>query len=128
MVMMTLWRAANDDSISDCASFSTTRGAAEAYLSNPGFGGRTLYRAEVEIDAAKVLDLIDCDDAIERLCDVTGKAHPGAIDADEWAPRISYEIRDAGYEWVRVLESYPSETETWIFVGSNDPEMVEVEA
>lgn len=126
MATMTLWRAAEDDSISDCASFATSRATAEAYLANPGFGGRHLYRAEVEIDPAKTLDLIECDDAIEMICEVTGLDHPGAIGPDEWVPRISYTIRDAGYEWVRVRESYPAETETWIFVGSDDPEMEEV--
>lgn len=34
-----LWRAADDDYISDSASFSEKRAAAEAYLSNRGFGG-----------------------------------------------------------------------------------------
>ena len=124
----TLWRAADDDLIVGSASFAAEREDAEAYLRNPGFGGRSLYRAIVEIDDAQVLDLYDLRDPIARICEVTGLSHPGAIGADEWVPRISYDLRAAGYEWVRVRESYPENSETWTFVGEDDPDMEQVEA
>lgn len=122
----TLWRAADTDTIVDSASFSADRGAAEAYLDNPGFGGAILWRAEVEVESETLLDLYDVDEeeAFGRLCDLTGLPHPGAIGVDEWVPRISYDLRDAGIEWVRVRESYPAGADTWIFVGTDDPEMV----
>jgi hypothetical protein len=123
--MKTLYRAANDDIITDCASFAETAEAARLYLDNPGFGGRTLYRAEVEIDAAHVLDVTDSYDATAEIAERAGQEHPGAIGADEYAARVSYELRDAGVEWVVVRESYPAETTTWIWVGGDEPEMIE---
>lgn len=129
MTSVTLYRAADDDIIVGSASFATDIDAARAYLDNPGFGGRNLYRAEVEMDEAKVLDLFDMDHeaAVEAICALTDLSAPGAIGVDEWVPRICYQLRDAGIEWVRVRESHPEDTETWIFVGSDDPEMEEVE-
>lgn len=118
-----LYRAADDDLIVGSASFSTSLDAARAYQDNPGFGGANLYVTDVEIDPKTVLDLYDEPEPVARLADLLGVGHPGAIEADEWVPRVSYDIRDLGYEWVRVCESYPTDTETWIFVGSEDPEL-----
>ena len=77
----------------------------------------------MEIDPGTLLDLVAAEDPIQAIMDQTGLSHPGAIGADEWVPRISYDLREAGIEWVRVRESYPAETVTWIFVGSDDPDM-----
>jgi hypothetical protein len=123
MTTLTLYRAADTDTWSDCASFAESLEAARTYLDNPGFGGSHLWTTTVEIDESTVLDLTDCDDAVAVIVDRIGSEHPGAIGADEYAPRVSYELRDAGVEWVRVRESYPADTITWIFVGSNDPEL-----
>jgi len=141
MMTKTLWRAADDDSISDSACFAETVETARLYL-DPGFagqapamggrmvgfGGRRLYRAEVTIDPSRVLDVADVRDATGAIADVIGVRHPGAIEADDYAPRVSYEIREAGYDWVRVQECYPADTITWIFVGALnvEPEMEEV--
>ena len=76
---MILWRAANDDYISDSASFAECRESAELYLNNPGFGGSTLYYAEVEI--SEYLDLTGSD-AMELLQATLGSDHDfGAIGA-----------------------------------------------
>lgn len=124
-IYKTLWRAADDDIVVDTASFSVSREAAELYLDNPGFGGAKLWTAKVSIEESQLLDLYDLADdaAFAAICDLTGLTHPGAIGVDEWVPRISYELRDAGIAWVRVRESYPVDSETWIFVGQDDPEM-----
>jgi hypothetical protein len=124
---MKLYRAAEDDIIVDCASFATSLEVARSYLDNPGFGGRNLYVADVEIDPETVLDLYGASDPVAKIMEVTGHEHPGAIGADEWVPRISYDLRDAGYQWVRVRESFPADSETWIFVGDDDPDMEIVE-
>jgi hypothetical protein len=131
---VTLYRAADSDILpSDSASFSESREAAEAYMGgrNPGYGGAALWSTEIEIDldSESVLDLVEVRDGVQVIADRIGRAHPGAIGADEWAPRVSYELRDAGVVWVRVQESYPEDSITWIFVGAYDvaPEMTEVE-
>lgn len=121
-----LYRAADDDIVTDNASFSTTREAAQAYLDNPGFGGRSLYRADVEIDPKRTLDLFDSSDPIGDIMKRTGLDHPGAIGADEWVPRVSSHLREKDIDWVRVRESYPENSETWIWVGGDDPEMIEL--
>jgi hypothetical protein len=125
---MILWRAANDDHISDSASFAETRETAEAYLDNPGFGGDTLYYTEVEID--DYLDLTGSD-AMELLLEAIDSDHSyGAIGVDELVPRVAGKLADAGIQWVKVNESFPSETTTWIYVGGvmgDEPELIEAE-
>lgn len=125
---ITLWRTADDDLVVGSASFSTSKAAAKKYLDNPGFGGRNLYRAKVEINRDELLDLYDEDheEAVRKITDLIGGDDPGAIGIDEWVPRVADKLQDAGIEWVRVRESYPSDSETYIFVGSNDPEMDEM--
>jgi len=123
---MILWRAADDDYIRDSASFAEDRDAAELYLDNPGFGGDTLYYAEVEID--EYLDLTG-EDAMEVLQARLGSDHDfGAIGIDELVPRIALRLRDAGVQWIKVNESYPQDSTTWIYVGGSlgdEPELVE---
>jgi hypothetical protein len=122
---MRLWRAATDDHIGDSASFAECRESAEAYLNNPGFGGDTLYRADVDADP---LDLTG-DDAMDVLLDAIGSDHDyGAIGVDELVPRIADRLAGAGIQWVRVRESYPADTITWIYVGGvcgDEPELIE---
>lgn len=125
--MTTLYRAADDCFVTDCASFSADIDVARAYLSNPGFGGRTLFVAEVDLDSARVLDLYDERDPVQTLVDLLDLHHPGAIGADEWVPRICDKLANAGYEWVRVRESYPADAVTYIWVGGDDPDLEEVE-
>lgn len=125
---ITLYRASDDDIITDTASFSTTLDAAKAYLDNPGFGGGTLWKSEVEINPDELLDLYDMDEdeAIAKIRKLTGVGNPGAIGIDEWVPRIAEQLQDAGIIWVRVRESYPEGTETYIYLGGgDDPEMTE---
>lgn len=123
---MRLWRAAADDHISDCASFAESREAAEAYLNNPGFGGGTLYCCDVEIE--EYLDLTGRD-AMDLLMAAIDSDHDyGAIGVDELVPRVAGKLADAGVQWVKVSESYPVDTVTWIYVGGvmgDEPEMVE---
>lgn len=64
---------------------------------------------------AKLLDLTKEDDPTATVADLIGQSHPGAIGADEFVPRVSYELRDKGIEWVKVKESYPENTTTWVF-------------
>lgn len=124
---MKLWRAASDDHIGDSASFSESRESAELYLDNPGFGGATLYVCEVE--PVGVLDLTG-DDAMSALMAAIDSDHDyGAIGVDELVPRIAALICDAGYQWVKVCESYPIDTVTWIYIGGVDgdePELLPV--
>ena len=123
---MILWRAANDDYISDSASFAECRESAEAYLNNPGFGGSTLYFAEVEI--SDYLDLTGSD-AMDILQATLGSDHDfGAIGIDELVPRIASRLCDAGVQWVKVCESYPEDSTTWIYVGGglgDEPTLIE---
>ena len=125
---MILWRAANDDYISDSCSFAETRESAELYLDNPGFGGSTLYTAEVEI--GEYLDLTGSD-AMEILQTTLGSDHDfGAIGIDELVPRIASRLCEAGVQWVKVCESYPEDSITWIYVGGglgDEPTLIEAE-
>lgn len=125
MAKVKLYRAAEDDIVTDSASFSEDVEAAKAYLDREGSSGgkRKLWTTTIDPHAVRVLDVVEEDDPTEVIADFLGKAHPGSIGADEYVPRVSYELRDLGIEWVRVLESYPEESITWIWVGGDDPEM-----
>lgn len=121
---MKLYRASNDDHISDSASFAETRETAEAYLDNGGFGGGTLYTADVE--PSDVLDLTGDDAMSELLAAIDSDHDYGAIGVDELVPRLAGRLCDSGYQWVRVCESYPVNTVTWIYVGGpcgDEPEL-----
>jgi hypothetical protein len=127
-----LWRAAQDDYIRDTASFAADREDAEAYRDNRGYGGPVLYRAEVEIDEAEVLDLYDLDesDAIRAIRERTGLPHPGAISPDVWVAWIATDLESAGIRWVRVRDTYPEGAETWTYIShadADDLELIEVE-
>lgn len=130
--MTNLWRSADDDSLpTGCAAFAEQREAAEAYLANPGFGGATLWSAEVEFADGELLDIYDAADPVEALCEAAGVSHPGAIGADEWLPRdveLQDALRERGICWVRVRESYPEDAATWLWIGpwENEPELTEV--
>lgn len=129
---MILWRAADDDSIDHTASFSACREHAEAYLRNPGFGGRVLHRARVQIDPAALLDLYDLssDDAVQALLSRISMdrvpAHAIGLTADVLAPQLQSELEAAGIQWVRVRDTYPDDCETYIWISGDEPELVAV--
>src|SRR5690606_12465119 len=106
------------------------RESAELYLDNPGYGGDTLWRATASVDDDRVLDLSDYSSGstagMEALADATGLQLPCGIGLDEWIPQACEEIAAAGYDWVKVRESYPENSTTWIYVGGPEPEMEEV--
>lgn len=124
---ITLYRASDDGLIVGSASFAETLETARVYRDNPGFGGGLLWRAEVVPEG--VLDLTTDEDPTTALAGMLGVRHPGAIGADEWVPRVSDQIAAAGYRWVRVVESYPEDTVTWIWVGDScdEPDLEEIE-
>lgn len=114
---MKLYRAADDDVIVGSASFSEDLEAAELYMDNPGYGGSTLYQVEIDPDDYRILDLTDCDDEHQAVMDAVGiDQHPGAIGVDEWVPQIAHRLSE-DYDFVRVRESYPADSITWIFLG-----------
>ena len=123
-----LWRAANDDYVDTGYSFAEKRSIAEAYLNNPGFGGDSIYRAKVEFDDGQVLDLTE--KSVGQVAKMLGVQHPGAIGLDEWLPRspqLLERLRDAGSLWVLVKESFPSNTTTWIWIGTGADDEPELE-
>lgn len=125
-IKKTLYRASDDDTIVGSGSFSTKKEHATQYLNNPGFGGKNLYRAKIEVHDHQLLDLYEDDSHVEAFKRL-GIPQAGAIGVDELIPRIadrSDVFRRHGIEWVRVKESHPYESDTWVFVGSNDPDMV----
>ena len=125
---MILWRAADNDYIGHTASFASCRIDAEAYLDNAGFGGSTLFQTEVEPE--NVLDLYDSADSIEDLLTALGMdelpSHVVADSADVAVCQLQSELEAAGFEWVRVRDTYPTDCETWTFISGDEPEVIEV--
>jgi hypothetical protein len=121
-----LYRAANDEDVNtDSTAFAEERESAETYFDNPGYGGENLYRADVEVDPDRVLDMTTHSDPVAALADWLGVGNPGAIGVDEWVPQIADKLLAAGIHWVRVPESNPPDTMTWVHIGggADDPEL-----
>ena len=127
---MDLYRAAKDDYVDTGYSFAESIEAARAYLDNPGFGGASLYTAVIDPRPEQVIDLTDV--STSELADMLGLSDPGAIGVDEWIPRdpgVTDGLRELGYLWAVVRESYPANTRTWIWCGvfaDGEPELTEL--
>ena len=126
-----LWRVADDDYIPDAASFARERVDAEAYFDNPGYGGASLWRAVADVPEDAVLNLYDEQDAVGWLAEEYDLQNPGAINVEEWIPRdpdLQALLRDDGYDWVVVRDSFPENAETWLWIGpfEREPELEEV--
>lgn len=116
--MKILWRAADDDYVQQGTSFASRRSVAELYLDNPGYGGSVLYRTFVDLTEQPALDMTGWTWSDVRK--VLGVKTPRGIGIDEWLPRDSEmldRIRDLGYLWAKVDESYPRGSVTWIWCG-----------
>jgi hypothetical protein len=129
----TLYRAADDDYLSDCASFAADREDAEAYLDNPGFGGSTLLKTTVEVDDDAVLDIRSSrDDAqVQSLLDAIDSYRDpcgASVDSLLGEPSVVEALVARGYHWVRLTDSYPEGAETWTWLGAGDePELTKAE-
>lgn len=124
---ITLWRAADDDYVTDAASFARNRADAETYFDNPGYGGSLLWQTQVQVDPDLVLNLYEEQDPVSFVAELLDVHHPGAIGIEEWIPmtvEVQEGLRDAGYEWVVVRDSFPQGAETWLWIGSFEDEPV----
>lgn len=128
---ITLYRAADSDLIIEPVCFAARETDARAYLDNPGFGGRTLYQCTVSVSDDEVLDIRSGRDSdqLDALTGITGGS-PGAVTADYYVmqPGTVEALIARGYRWVRLIDTYPTDAETWVYLydGScDDPEMTE---
>jgi len=121
----TLWRAASDDYVDTGYCFAEDRSVAKA--SNRGYGGNRLYRAKIDYRKESVLDWTDM--TTRQATFLLDMSDPGAIGLDEWLPGsvVAMEkLRALGYLWVKVNESYPGDSTTWIWIGTgidDEPEL-----
>lgn len=128
---ITLYRAAKDDYVDTGYSFATEKSIAEAYLDNPGFGGSNLYRTKISATDEQIIDLTDA--STEELAERFDVSDPGAIGVDEWLPRdpeLLAAIRADGFLWAIVHESFPEETNTWIWCGTfedGEPQLKQID-
>jgi ClpP class serine protease len=125
---ITLHRAADDDYATRGYSFAEEASTAEAYTKNEGFGGKKLFHSTVTLNEDQIFDARGMN--AKELADAFDVSDPGAIGPDEWVPR-SEDLLDAleakGILFIRVDESFPEDTTTWIFSGPSDfdPELSE---
>lgn len=131
MPTITLYRAADDDYLDEGYSFAEKKSTARAYLDNPGYGGRHIYRAKVYYEPEAVADLRG--KSADEIAEDLSLSRPGAIGADEYVTHLSsVELRRRlarqGFEWALVDESFPLGAVTWVWLGSGEePELVRVE-
>ena len=127
---MKLYRAASDSFASEGYSFAADIEDAKAYFDNPGFGGENLYECEIEIDEVKVLDLYSLGRGADlvKLIELVGY-DPCSTTADVWltsTPKCSDAVIAAGFEWARVLDTYPEGCETWVYLAGEEPELKKI--
>lgn len=128
---ITLYRAGDSDILTGPTSFAVSLDTARAYLDNPGFGGRTLYRTRVSPEPSVVLDIRSesDDEQAGALVSAAQIEHPGSCTADYLLSQqyVVDALVARGYEWVRLLDTYPigAETWTWLYEG-DEPELVEL--
>lgn len=117
METMRLYRAADDDYVSQGFSFAEDKTIAHEYTKNPGFGGRKVY--SIDVPRGKVLDLTDADDPFSELSKIVGSA----VDGENYGGYIARvvptnsDIADAlaakGYDWIRLNDDFPAGAKTW---------------
>lgn len=116
-----LYRAADYAEVRVGHSFSDQRETAEAYLDNPGFGGKSLHRTDVNLN--HVLDLSDSDDLWRDLSEASG------IDIDPENHQYHFQrvlptrddiceaLAENGYHWVKFQDDFPEGATTLIPVS-----------
>ena len=120
-----LYRAAADETTNiGSTCFAARLSDARAYLSNPGFGGATLYRMAAEIDPATVLDARHelpgwLAEAIDAMGAVT---RDYALTACE---SVQAAILEHGFRWVRFIDSYPTDCETWALLADASDDLTD---
>lgn len=128
---MRLWRAMwRDGYTGQWSAWAADRKTAEAYLDNPGYGGDTLYVAEVDVEDARVLDLTGSYE-IQRLANALYDDEEERWQAlQRWSGQglsYAYEVWENNteaaerlaerYDWVIYLDDYPSGAITWVYLG-----------
>lgn len=127
--MTTLYRAADYAEVRVGYSLTESKTVAEAYQSNPGFGGQNLYECTVELTG--VLDLTDSDDVWSDLSRAAGFE----IDPDRFQDHfarvlptsddVCESLSNNGYHWVKFCDDFPEGAQTIIPVSSVAAEMAD---
>jgi len=119
--MTTIYRASDFCDARIGYSFAADRETAEAYRDNPGFGGDTLFVADVELTG--VLDLTESTDPWADLAEAAGMDLDQSRYAHHFArvlptdDSVCEALAAAGYHWVRFRDDYPVGAETLIPVS-----------
>lgn len=115
---MRLYRAADDADVRPGYSFAARREHAEAYLDNPGFGGRRLWRTSIK--PKRVLDLCVSVDEWHDLSDVLGRDIAPSRYQYHFARVITADaavidsLAALGYDWACFRDDYPEGCTTWV--------------
>lgn len=124
-----LWRATDSGYCGTWSCWAEDREDAEAYQDNPGFGGETLYQVDVEVDWPTVLDLAGLKDldALRLVAEIADldeewvedafRSTAYAYEAIEGRNKLRKAFVEAGYLWIRYMDSYPYDCRTWVYIG-----------
>jgi hypothetical protein len=111
MTKTKIYRAAEHCEARVGYSFTESLEVAEAYRSNPGFGGSNLYAAEIDLD--DVLDLTGVTDEWGSLAEAAGiEIEPSRYQHHfarvlPTSDDVCEALAAAGYRWVRFRDDYP---------------------
>lgn len=126
---MKLWRAADDGNLSAGMSLSQKRADAEAYLDNPGFGGRRLWSIDIhpkyvldlsgEDEQAANSDITDLIDADEHTSDLITQGFPSVGVMLANVRGVEDALAEL-YDWVVFRDDFPEDAVTWWYLGDKD--------
>lgn len=121
-----LYRASDYAEVRVGHSLTGERETAEAYLDNPGFGGKSLHRTDVKLH--HVLDLSESDDPWGDLSEASGLDIDPAEHQHHF-PRvlptrddICEALAENGYHWVKFQDDFPEGAVTLIPVSEEAAE------
>jgi len=121
-----LYRAGDSDILTGATSFSPDLETAEAYLSNPGFGGKTIYKTKVTIAPEKLVDVSSAEDQAHAIRKAAGIKGMKSSSVEQLLANedVIEKLQDAGFEWVKLKDSFPegADTYTWLYSG-DEPEL-----
>jgi hypothetical protein len=114
-----LWRASDFDDVFAGMSLGEELETAILYTKNSGFGGETIYYADVNLIGMKILNINSYEDLCDELgmdrvdCNLYSRVGGTIAQAIPQLDDVREELVKRGYDWVVVAEDYPEGTTTW---------------
>ena len=130
--ILRLWRASDFDDVFSGMSFGEELETAKLYTNNSGFGGDTIYYADINMNNMEVLEINDYEDLCDALgihrddCNLYSRVGGTIAQAIPKLDDVREKLAERGYDWVAVREDYSEGTTTWQPVSEKSISSIEL--